>query len=471
MEASIIAEGFQKSMEMYGVKYSKMIGDGDSNVYKLVLDSRSYDDITVEKIECKNHLLRNVCTKLRDVIKNGKYGPVQQRKLLGANIKRLCKAVIAAARYRKNEVYCSTASSSFAQLSSRIKKLKSDIVNVPMHVFGDHKKCDKYFCRKKNSKENNSIPDLKQSGLLYKILEIFNTLADNARSLLFDSSSNSAESFNSIVAKFIGGKRINYCYRGSYQARCNAAAVAHNSNTPNYKIHKALYNCSPGKYTKILEKKRARLREYAKKNKRIRTSKKLFSLDQKKSVTDKNYGPFCQKPDISETLFLEKKEKFLKSLELSNEEIIDLEKETFLQRDSALWLHERRKRLTASNFGSVCSKLPYTKCDNLIKSILYRHFDNDALSYGKQHESDAVNSLKVNLAIEVRKCGFFVDKDKEMPYLGATPDDLVGDDGIVEIKCPSSCQVLTPEDAITSKKFTSWVKDRKTQEISLNKKH
>lgn len=88
---------------------------------------------------------------------------------------------------------------------------------------------------------------------------------------------------------------------------------------------------------------------------------------------------------------------------------------------------------------------------------MYRYFDNDALSYGRQHEADALNSLKLNLAIEVRKCGLFVDK--KMPYLGATPDGFVGDDGIVEIKCPSFCRTLTPEDAITSKKFTFWIKD------------
>ncbi|GFU18384.1 uncharacterized protein NPIL_268121, partial [Nephila pilipes] len=42
MEANIIQEGFQNSMAMYGVKYAKVIGDGDSNVYKSMLDSRFY---------------------------------------------------------------------------------------------------------------------------------------------------------------------------------------------------------------------------------------------------------------------------------------------------------------------------------------------------------------------------------------------------------------------------------------------
>ena len=147
-----------------------------------------------------------------------------------------------------------------------------------MHVFGDHKNCAEYFCVMKNSGENNFIPDLNRSGLLPKIMQIFNSLADNAKSLLYDASSNSAENFNSVVAKFIGGKRVNYCFRGSYQARCNAATVARNSLTPRYRVHKTLYNCSPGKYTKLLNKRLTKLREYVKMNKKIRTPKKLFPI-------------------------------------------------------------------------------------------------------------------------------------------------------------------------------------------------
>ncbi|GFR19395.1 uncharacterized protein TNCT_409081 [Trichonephila clavata] len=39
-EANIIQEGFMNSFAMYGIKYSKIIGDGDSNVHKTILDSR-----------------------------------------------------------------------------------------------------------------------------------------------------------------------------------------------------------------------------------------------------------------------------------------------------------------------------------------------------------------------------------------------------------------------------------------------
>ncbi|CAL1295640.1 unnamed protein product, partial [Larinioides sclopetarius] len=47
MEASIIQEGFLNSVSMYGVKYAKLIADGDSNVYKAILDSRPYNELQV----------------------------------------------------------------------------------------------------------------------------------------------------------------------------------------------------------------------------------------------------------------------------------------------------------------------------------------------------------------------------------------------------------------------------------------
>lgn len=67
MESDIIVEGFKRSLEMYGIVYKKLIGDGDSSVYKKIIEARPYGSQLVEKIECKNHLLRNFCTKLRDL--------------------------------------------------------------------------------------------------------------------------------------------------------------------------------------------------------------------------------------------------------------------------------------------------------------------------------------------------------------------------------------------------------------------
>lgn len=40
MEAAIIVEGFKQSENMYGVRYHKLIADGDASVYKKILDAR-----------------------------------------------------------------------------------------------------------------------------------------------------------------------------------------------------------------------------------------------------------------------------------------------------------------------------------------------------------------------------------------------------------------------------------------------
>jgi hypothetical protein len=59
MESDIILEGYKLSMEMHGVKYAFLVGDGDSSVYKKILESKPYGTFMVQKIECANHLLRN----------------------------------------------------------------------------------------------------------------------------------------------------------------------------------------------------------------------------------------------------------------------------------------------------------------------------------------------------------------------------------------------------------------------------
>ncbi|GFV27600.1 hypothetical protein TNCV_2522851 [Trichonephila clavipes] len=47
-------------------------------------------------------------------------------------------------------------------------------------------------------------------------------------------------------------------------------------------------------------------------------------------------------------------------------------------------------------------------------------------------------SMRGEYSTEVKICGLFVDKDK--PFLCASPDGLVGDDGLIENKCPYSAR-------------------------------
>jgi len=101
MEAAIIFEGFKQSESMYGIRYHRLIADGDSSVYKQILDTRPYKSLTVEKVECKNHLLRNFCKKLKEISIKKEAGKLQHRKLLQNNILRLRRGIVSAIQYRK----------------------------------------------------------------------------------------------------------------------------------------------------------------------------------------------------------------------------------------------------------------------------------------------------------------------------------------------------------------------------------
>ena len=53
MDANIIVEGFQRSLERHGLIYEKFVGDGDSSVYAQIMGRVSYGGI-VKKYECAN---------------------------------------------------------------------------------------------------------------------------------------------------------------------------------------------------------------------------------------------------------------------------------------------------------------------------------------------------------------------------------------------------------------------------------
>lgn len=58
MESDIIVEGSSSSQEMHGLRYLKVIGDGDSSVYCRIKEKVSYG-AAVQKIECANHAIKN----------------------------------------------------------------------------------------------------------------------------------------------------------------------------------------------------------------------------------------------------------------------------------------------------------------------------------------------------------------------------------------------------------------------------
>jgi hypothetical protein len=66
MEAQIIVDGFLSSVDMHGLKYKKLVGDGDSSVYNKIKNIKPYGpNFYVEKFECRNH----DCNKIKEFAK------------------------------------------------------------------------------------------------------------------------------------------------------------------------------------------------------------------------------------------------------------------------------------------------------------------------------------------------------------------------------------------------------------------
>ncbi|KMQ86396.1 hypothetical protein RF55_14620 [Lasius niger] len=102
MESDIILEGFRLSLEMHGLIYSKYIGDGDSNVLKKLRDFPPYPNIVVQKIECTNHLLRNLCNKIREAGSTGSRNISKLKKAVADSVMKIRNAVVKAVTFRRN---------------------------------------------------------------------------------------------------------------------------------------------------------------------------------------------------------------------------------------------------------------------------------------------------------------------------------------------------------------------------------
>ena len=70
MEADIITSGFQLSENMHGLRYMKLIGDGDSSVLYTIHTTVQPYSREVEKIECANHAVKSYRTRLEQLAKD-----------------------------------------------------------------------------------------------------------------------------------------------------------------------------------------------------------------------------------------------------------------------------------------------------------------------------------------------------------------------------------------------------------------
>ena len=69
-----------------------------------------------------------------------------------------------------------------------------------------------------------------------------------------------------------------------------------------------------------------------------------------------------------------------------------------------------------------------------------------AVKHGREYEKSALNEYCKKFSVEQNAIGFIeidVQLDFEQNFLGCSPDGLIGENGLVEIKCPSQEKHLT----------------------------
>ena len=103
------------------------------------------------------------------------------------------------------------------------------------------------------------------------------------------------------------------------------------------------------------------------------------------------------------------------------------------------WYAARKGRITASLVGGLLDCAPYMSKDAAFRALvrschgLPDEFEgNIATDYGTNNEELAIKAYEIETGNTVVPAGF-VAWDS---WLGASPDGYVGDDGLIEIKCP-----------------------------------
>jgi putative phage-type endonuclease len=122
------------------------------------------------------------------------------------------------------------------------------------------------------------------------------------------------------------------------------------------------------------------------------------------------------------------------------EYVINLIKSNNNKQRTKLWKQERKKIITATNVASILELNPYkSKFDLLqektsINDINIIETNNTAINWGVKYENNAVKIYEQLKNIKVFEIGLV--KHNKYPWIGASPDGIMLNGKLLEIKCP-----------------------------------
>lgn len=304
---------------------------------------------------------------------------------------------------------------------------------MPFHVLGDHSKCKPYFCQ--------SIGQVSPAFTLFKntpagkeLLLAFHRLANRSQRLIYNTTSNYAECFMSIMTKCLAGKRINFAQRGSYGRRTHSAVMAYNVGA--FWLSAVFPPQDGNSRCRVWDEafeyfQRTNTRKSGTKRKR----NNFYSSKSAQKANAKYYGTQANQGTLSTEELAAAVQRRVTSLQVSRHQLEEIERSTVGQCLNERWKNERRNRLTASNCGRIYSLQLHTSNLSILKSLLYPTdlSKNENIRNGINLEPEAKRMYAFLNGVEVKECGLFVWLLNGI--LAASPDGLIGIDGLVEIKC------------------------------------
>ena len=253
METDILVEGFKHSVEMHGLVYATLIADGDASTFQSISDAHPYRDygVTVKKVECNNHLFRNLCRKCKDASKLRLLCPPEKGTM---NVTALREYVVKSGLRMRTiiERVRDIREAEDISKNEKVAKLENDILIIFDHVFGRHCVCNALPVPcEPGPDEIDLIPQLHRTGIYVAVQEAVRYLSCHAESLLEKVTNNIAEAANSIINKLNSGKRINHRAKNSYQMTVFGATVQHNTQEVFSKFHLGMGKSVPASVSKM----------------------------------------------------------------------------------------------------------------------------------------------------------------------------------------------------------------------------
>lgn len=117
--------------------------------------------------------------------------------------------------------------------------------------------------------------------------------------------------------------------------------------------------------------------------------------------------------------------------------------------ETEAWMLARAGNFTASRAADLMARTksgPSASRANLIATLAVERitgecvqtYTNAAMQRGTELEAEARDAYSFERAVTVTETGYVAHP--ELPHVGASPDGLIDDDGLLEIKCPASMQ-------------------------------